>query len=153
MLLMGALIFSGCITKSAYEVSNRESLSTYDYILLRPLSQDAADKNFEEELIRVYEDAGLTVLDQNGLDTLPEAENQKVLLAEYDREDGSLECIMTIFYSDSQTHEETAFCRGTWGLRKKETNEELARKNAVNQTRYMFGLGDEIGEYNKYSWY
>ncbi len=154
VLLASTLVFSGCITKSAYEISTPEELSQYGYITIAPLS-DGTEKNtaFEKELAAVYADAGLEVLAQEEVSTLPEVARQKVLLAEYDMEEGSLETVVNIFYSDSQSHSEVAYCRGTWGLKNKVKNEELARDNAVNQTRYMFGLGDEMGEYNKYSWY
>ena len=152
-LLLGIFVLSGCITKSAYSIETDLDLASYDYVCLTRVSEDTrASDELESRLKDVFADAGLTVLTKDGLQEMPAERKASVLLAEYDREEGSLESIVSLYFSDYSNGEEVAYCRGTWGL-KGEKNGMLAENNAVNQTRYLFGQGDELAEYNKYSWY
>ncbi len=153
-LFAGILVLSGCITKSAYSLSAEKDLNSYSYVSLKTLSDETiASDSLESGLADVFRTAGLTILGEDELKSADSSRSGLILLAEYDREEGSLESIVNLYFSDYATGEEVAFCRGTWGLRKADTNRRLSENNAVNQTRYLFGQGDELGEYNKYSWY
>ncbi|MDC7223455.1 MAG: hypothetical protein PQJ60_06905 [Spirochaetales bacterium] len=151
--LTAALLFTGCITKSDYTVCAPEELREYDYALITEMTMDTAkDLRLINELSAVLNEAGIEIVEA-GDEILGTEESGKILLTEYTVEEGSLETILSIAYTDFVTKEEIAFCRGTWGLKNKEKNLALSEDNAIKQTRYMFGLANEADEFNEYSWY
>ncbi|MDC7218952.1 MAG: hypothetical protein PQJ59_03365 [Spirochaetales bacterium] len=152
--LVASLMLSGCITKSERTVYAAEELGEYEYVYITELSENTPEEiELVEGLEAVMDQAGLTLLNE-GDERLANAQaTEEILLAEYDVEEEKLVTIIDIVYSDYVSKKQVAYCRGTWGLDGHKDNLEFSEDNAINQTRYLFGLANEEDEFNKYSWY